>query len=95
MAEEMGSGGGGGEWWWAAASAAQMAAGVVSYRRGCGPSGAAMPFKAFAVASLFVGAAATAAAGTLRGSGIHKVDDLKRVGEDIRRGIRAPPRKTN
>ena len=56
-------GGGGGvaaeRWpWWAAASAAQAGAGVAWFRRGKGGTAVAMPFKAFAIASLFVGAAA-------------------------------------
>lgn len=64
---------GNGFWWWAAASSAQVAAGVAAYRRGCGVRETLMPFKAFAVASLFVGAGATAFAGFLHASGIHKV----------------------
>ncbi|XP_020594953.1 uncharacterized protein LOC110035044 isoform X2 [Phalaenopsis equestris] len=67
------SGGGDDELWWWAASSGQLAAGVAFYRRGCGTSGAAMPFKAFAIATLFVGAGAAAVAGTLHASGIHSV----------------------
>ena len=64
---------GGEAWWWAAASTAQLAVGIASYRRGCGESGFGMPFKAFAIATLFIGAGATAVAGTLHASGINTV----------------------
>ncbi|XP_020687016.2 uncharacterized protein LOC110102865 [Dendrobium catenatum] len=81
-------------WWWAASSG-QLAVGVVLYRRGCGRSGAAMPFKAFAISTLFVGAGAAAFAGALHASGIHTVDDMKQTGKCIRRWIKVPPRETN
>ncbi|XP_073111783.1 uncharacterized protein [Elaeis guineensis] len=70
--EEMeGEGGGGkGWWWWAAASSAQLTAGIAWYQRGCGKSGAMMPFKAFAIATVFVSGGATAAAGALHATGI-------------------------
>ncbi|XP_019709263.1 uncharacterized protein [Elaeis guineensis] len=42
-------------------------------------SGTVMPFKAFSIATLFVGAGATAVAC------IHTVDDVKEVGAGIRR----------
>lgn len=62
--DEQGGGGGGSaaaeRWpWWAAASAAQAGAGVAWFRRGKGGTAVAMPFRAFAIASLFVGAGAT------------------------------------
>ena len=60
-------------WWWALASAAQLGWGVFSYRRGGVGDSRLMPVKAFGVASLFVGAAASAAFGVLHASGIHKV----------------------
>ncbi|KAG9452206.1 hypothetical protein H6P81_005110 [Aristolochia fimbriata] len=81
----------GGTWWWAAASA-QLALGLAAYRRGSG--GSLMPVKAFGVASLFVGAGATALAGVVRVNGIHTVDDLKGMGASIRRGLGIPPRET-
>ncbi|XP_052211146.1 uncharacterized protein LOC127813986 isoform X2 [Diospyros lotus] len=66
-----GASGGGEYWWWWAASTAQFAAGINFYRKGyCGDS-RLMPLKAFAVASLFVGASASAALAFLRSSGIH------------------------
>lgn len=64
---------GGEAWWWAAASGAQLAVGMASYRRGCGESGYSMPFKAFAIATLFIGAGATAVAGALHATGINTV----------------------
>ncbi|KAJ4826752.1 hypothetical protein Tsubulata_024584 [Turnera subulata] len=51
-----------------------------------------MPFKAFAVASLFVGSAASASVGGLQASGIHKVEDLMEVGANIRTGLGIPLR---
>ena len=59
--------------WWAAASAAQAAAGVAWFRRGKGGTAVAMPFKAFAIASLFVGAGATAAAAGVLAAGVGSV----------------------
>ncbi|PKA60168.1 hypothetical protein AXF42_Ash009852 [Apostasia shenzhenica] len=90
----METGSGADELWWWTASSAQLAAGVAFYRRGCGRSGAAMPFKAFGIATLFVGAGAAASAGALNAAGIHTVDDMKEVGKNIRGWIRAPPRET-
>nr|XP_010919665.1 uncharacterized protein LOC105043703 [Elaeis guineensis] len=90
-----GEGGGGeGWWWWAAASSAQLTAGIAWYRRGCGKSGAMMPFKAFAIATVFVSGGATAAAGALHATGIRTVDDMKKVGSGIRRWMGAPPNGT-
>ena len=63
-------------WWWAAGSAAQLGWGVASFRKGHGGSANMMPLKAFAVASLFVGAAASATVAAIRASGIHKVSHL-------------------
>eukprot|EP01018_Ginkgo_biloba_P026866 Gb_34030 [translate_table: standard] len=77
--------------WWAASSAAQLSLAVAAYRKGCGD--ALMPVKAFGVASLFVGAGACAIGGALHVGGIKEVDDLVRVGESIRKGLGAPPRK--
>ncbi|XP_066349863.1 uncharacterized protein [Miscanthus floridulus] len=90
-------GGGGGQakrWpWWAAASAAQAAAGVAWFRRGRGGATVAMPFKAFAIASLFVGAGATAAAAGVLAAGVGSVEEMKGVGASIRRWMGAPPRR--
>lgn len=80
------------EWVWATASVAQLGWGIRAYRKGYAGDCRFMPFKAFAVASLFVGAAATAAVGALKASGIHKVEDMKEVGTNIRSGLGIPPR---
>ncbi|PRQ57285.1 hypothetical protein RchiOBHm_Chr1g0346581 [Rosa chinensis] len=72
---------------WAGASAAQFGWAVVLYRKGSGAHSTSMPFRAFAVASLFVGAGATAAFAGLRASGIHKVEDLIQLGANIRTGL--------
>ncbi|KAL9224701.1 hypothetical protein vseg_000713 [Gypsophila vaccaria] len=81
------------EWWWGAAAAAQLGWGIRTVRRGYAGDTNFMPLKAFGVASLFVGAAAAAFFGTLKASGIHKVEDLQALGTSIRTTIRAPPRK--
>ncbi|KAL5215782.1 hypothetical protein ABZP36_007183 [Zizania latifolia] len=88
---------GGGEaerWpWWAGASAAQVTAGVAWFRRGMGCSAFAMPVKAFAIATLFVGAGATAVTAGVVAAGVGSVDEMKGVGASIRRWMRAPPRR--
>ncbi|XP_026424822.1 uncharacterized protein LOC113321147 [Papaver somniferum] len=94
-----GSGGGGigeigGYWWWGLASAAQLAIGIRSYRRGYNGDGTLMPFKAFGVASIFLGSGAAAITGLLNLSGMHKVEDFKRLGANIRGGLGVPPRET-
>ncbi|XP_030962784.1 uncharacterized protein LOC115984044 isoform X2 [Quercus lobata] len=63
--------------WWALASAAQLGWAISSFRRGHAGDSHFMPFKAFSVASLFVGATATAAVSVLHVSGIHKKEDSK------------------
>ncbi|KAA8515871.1 hypothetical protein F0562_019050 [Nyssa sinensis] len=85
-------GGIGGYWWWAAASSAQLAWGINFYRKGYAGDSRFMPLKAFAVASLFVGATASAAVGILRASGVHSVEDAKEVGASIRSGLGIPRR---
>ncbi|XP_059651631.1 uncharacterized protein LOC132299171 [Cornus florida] len=85
-------GGSGGYWWWAAASTVQLVWGIHSYRRGFAGDSRFMPLKAFAVASLFVGATASATVGTLRASGIHSVGDAKELGESIRTELGIPPK---
>ncbi|XP_062185649.1 uncharacterized protein LOC133889186 [Phragmites australis] len=88
---------GGGEaerWpWWAAASAAQAASGAAWFRRGRGGTAVAMPFRAFAIASLFVGAGATAVAAGVVAAGVGSVEEMKGVGASIRRWMGAPPRR--
>ncbi|XP_022864968.1 uncharacterized protein LOC111384861 isoform X2 [Olea europaea var. sylvestris] len=56
-------------WWWATASTGQLTWAVSIYRKGYAGDCRLMPFKAFAVASLFIGATATAAVASLRASG--------------------------
>ncbi|KAJ0914202.1 hypothetical protein HanPSC8_Chr06g0235921 [Helianthus annuus] len=80
-------GGGGGYWWWAAASGVQLVWGIYSFRKGYAGDSRLMPLKAFGVASLFVGATATATVGTLRASGIHSVNDAIEAGASIRSGL--------
>ncbi|KAL2892527.1 hypothetical protein RDABS01_008436 [Bienertia sinuspersici] len=63
---------GGAHWWWAIASTAQLGWGIRVYKKGYNGDSRFMPLKAFAVASLFVGATATAVMGALKASGIHK-----------------------
>ncbi|TVU14982.1 hypothetical protein EJB05_38479, partial [Eragrostis curvula] len=79
--------------WWAAASAAQVAVGAAWFRRGRGGAAFAMPFKAFSIASLFVGAGATAVAAGVSAAGIGSVEKMKGVGASIRRWMGAPPRR--
>ncbi|KAJ4727238.1 StAR lipid transfer-like protein [Melia azedarach] len=90
-AEESG-GGGGTHWWWALASAAQLGCGIWSFRKGYAGDSCLMPIKAFGVASLFVGSAASASAAFLQASGIHKVEDLIDVGANIRTRLGIRPR---
>ncbi|XP_031502796.1 uncharacterized protein LOC116265928 isoform X2 [Nymphaea colorata] len=85
----------GGTWWWAVAGSAQLVAGLAAYRRGSGGSSTMMPFKAFGVASLFVGSASCAVAGVVHASGIRQVDDLKRLGQSIRSKLGVPPRSSS
>ncbi|KAI9195720.1 hypothetical protein LWI28_017459 [Acer negundo] len=79
--------------WWALASTVQLGWGISSLRNGYSGNGSLMPLKAFGVASLFVGSAATASVAFLRASGIHKVEDLIEVGANIRTMLGAPPRR--
>ncbi|KAK4416057.1 hypothetical protein Salat_2713100 [Sesamum alatum] len=79
-------------WWWAAASAAQLGWGISTFRKGYGGDSHLMPFKAFAVASLFVGAAASAAVASLRASGVRSVEDMKALGTNIRTELGLRPR---
>lgn len=83
---EVGSAGGeaGTHWWWAVASAVQLGWAITSYRKGYAGDSHLMPFKAFAVASLFVGASTSAGISCLQGFGIHKVEDVMEVGANLR-----------
>lgn len=77
VAADENGGGGGGEsrshWWWALGGAAQIGWGISSFLRGCAGDSRLMPFKAFSVASLFVGGAASASIAALHASGIREV----------------------
>ncbi|KAL3833080.1 hypothetical protein ACJIZ3_007816 [Penstemon smallii] len=79
-------------WWWGAASTAQLGWGIYVYRKFYAGESRLMPFKAFSVASLIVGASATAAVASLRASGVHSVQDMKTVGANIRTGLGIRPR---
>ncbi|XP_023540026.1 uncharacterized protein LOC111800524 isoform X2 [Cucurbita pepo subsp. pepo] len=93
MVENGGSdGGSNAHWWWALAGATQFGWGIASFRRGVIGDSSLMPFKAFAVASLFVGAAASSAIASLKAAGIHKVEDVMEVGANIRTGLGVRPR---
>ncbi|GER46475.1 potassium voltage-gated channel subfamily Gmember 4 [Striga asiatica] len=81
-----------GYWWWAAASSAQLGWGILAIKRGYAGDSTLMPFKAFAVASIFVGAAASAAAASLLYAGVHSVEDMKTLGANIRTGLGVRPR---
>lgn len=98
--KEMENGCGGGVetqwwWWWAMASMAKFGWGISAYKRGFAGDSRLMPLKAFAVASLFVGSAASASIASLQASGIHKVQDLIELGANIRTGLGVPPRVAN
>jgi hypothetical protein len=74
MEETATSGGGGGiPWLWGVASAAQMGLGVRSYIKGHAGDSCLMPLKAFSVASLFIGSAASASIFILQTNGIYGV----------------------
>ncbi|XP_020232899.1 uncharacterized protein LOC109813174 [Cajanus cajan] len=87
-----GDGGGGIRWWWGVASAAQMGLGMRSFAKGYAGDSRFMPLKAFAVASLFVGSAASASLLILQANGIHKVEDLMEAGANLRAKLGLPPR---
>ncbi|EEF50284.1 conserved hypothetical protein [Ricinus communis] len=79
-------------WWWALASTTQLLWGISSYRKGYAGDSRLMPFKAFAVASLFVGSAASGSFAALQASGVHKVEDLVVIGTNVRTGLGIPSR---
>ncbi|XP_021863984.1 uncharacterized protein [Spinacia oleracea] len=78
--------------WCCIASAAQLGWGIRSCKKGFVGDSNFMPARAFGVASLFVGAAATAFFAALNASGIHTVEDMREAGANIRKGMRVPPR---
>ncbi|EOX96415.1 StAR-related lipid transfer protein 9, putative [Theobroma cacao] len=78
-------------WYWATASVAQFGWAVSSYRKGYAGDHRLMPMKTFAVASLFLGASASASVAFLNASGIHKVEDLMEVGAGKRTGLGIRP----
>lgn len=59
--------------WWGVAAAAQMGLGVRSFSRGYAGDSRFMPLKAFTVASLFVGSAASTSVLLLQANGIYGV----------------------
>ncbi|WVZ04899.1 hypothetical protein V8G54_018245 [Vigna mungo] len=59
------------QWWWGVAAAAQMGLGMRSYAKGYAGDSRFMPLKAFTVASLFVGSAASASILLLQSNGIN------------------------
>jgi hypothetical protein len=59
--------------WWAGASAAQLTTGVIWFRRGKRGGDMTMPFRAFAIASLIVGAGATAVTAGVSAAGVGSV----------------------
>ncbi|GFP92977.1 hypothetical protein PHJA_001442000, partial [Phtheirospermum japonicum] len=59
--------------WWAAASTTKLGLGISAIRRGHAGESTFMPFKAFSVASLFVGVTASAAVASLHSSGLQSV----------------------
>uniref|UniRef100_A0A2P2JGC8 Uncharacterized protein LOC8265810 n=1 Tax=Rhizophora mucronata TaxID=61149 RepID=A0A2P2JGC8_RHIMU len=96
MDDRMDGGGGdgvegcGNQWcWWVIASTAQLGLGISSFRRGYAGDSRLMPFKAFAVASLFVGSAASATIASLQACGMRQVEDYVELGANIKSWIRA------
>jgi hypothetical protein len=59
--------------WWAGASAAQLTTGLVWFRLGKGGGDMTMPFRAFAIATLIVGAGATAVTAGVSAAGVGSV----------------------
>ncbi|XP_057437228.1 uncharacterized protein LOC130729467 isoform X2 [Lotus japonicus] len=84
------------QWWWGVASAAQMGLAVRSFAKGCAEDSARlMPLKAFTVASLFVGSAASASFLLLQVNGINGVEDLIKAGANLRAKLGLPRRTQN
>ncbi|KAK7256439.1 hypothetical protein RIF29_29886 [Crotalaria pallida] len=80
------------EWMWGVASAAQLGWGVRSFSKGFVGDTRFMPLKAFAVASLFVGSAASASVLILKHNHIQKVEDLVEAGANLRAKLGLPQR---
>ncbi|GFQ05132.1 hypothetical protein PHJA_002657300, partial [Phtheirospermum japonicum] len=59
--------------WWAAASTTKLGLGISAIKRGHAGESTFMPFKAFSVASLFVGVAASAAMASLHSSDLQSI----------------------
>ncbi|TQD73801.1 hypothetical protein C1H46_040666 [Malus baccata] len=59
--------------WWAGASAGQLGWALMSSRKGYADNSFTMPFKAFAIASLYVGSIATAGIAGLHASSIREI----------------------
>ncbi|QCE11112.1 hypothetical protein DEO72_LG10g2345 [Vigna unguiculata] len=59
------------QWWWGVAAAAQMGLGMRSFAKGYAGDSRFMPLKAFTVASLFVGSAASTSVLLLQANGIN------------------------
>ncbi|CAJ1779713.1 unnamed protein product [Sphenostylis stenocarpa] len=83
------------QWWWGVASAAQMGLGMRSLAKGYAGDSRFMPFKAFTVASLFVGSAASASVLLLQANGINGVEDVMEAGANLRAKLGLPPRTQN
>ncbi|WCJ22978.1 hypothetical protein M5689_005033 [Euphorbia peplus] len=78
--------------YWAIASTAQLAWGVSSYRKGFPGDSHLMPFKAFGIATLFIGSGGSAAIAALRAADVHKMEDLLLAGRNLRTGLGIPSR---
>ncbi|XP_047177783.1 uncharacterized protein LOC124844818 isoform X1 [Vigna umbellata] len=83
------------QWWWGVAAAAQMGLGMRSYAKGYAGDSRFMPLKAFTVASLFLGSAASASVLLLQSNGINGVEDLMEAGANLRAKLGLPPRTQN
>ncbi|GFP98877.1 hypothetical protein PHJA_002031600, partial [Phtheirospermum japonicum] len=59
--------------WWAAASTAKLGLGISAIKRGRTDESTFMPFKAFSVASLFVGVSASTSMASLRSFDLQSV----------------------
>ncbi|KAI4356671.1 hypothetical protein L6164_000676 [Bauhinia variegata] len=71
--------GDGTNWWWALSSASLFGWGIASFAEGYSGDSRLMPVKAFGVASLFVGSAASVPVVVLQYYGIRKVNDALRT----------------
>ncbi|KAK7373473.1 hypothetical protein VNO80_06882 [Phaseolus coccineus] len=81
--------------WWGVAAAAQMGLGIRSFAKGYAGDSRFMPLKAFTVASLFLGSAASASVLLLQANGINGVQDLIEAGANLRAKLGLPPRTQN